>query len=113
MVLGIILAMISSVLFGASILLQHHGLQTMGKFSLKKMVMNKRWIASILIGGVGIGLYVIALKLADISTIQPVTSLNMVVTILGGVFFFKEKIGGRQWLMLLLVIAGIVLVSVS
>ncbi len=113
MVLGIIFAAIAAVLFGASVLLQHNGLQSIGKFSFKKMVMNKRWVASIVVGVVGIGLYVLALKLDPISTIQPVTSLNMVVTILGGVFFFKERIGGRQWLMLLLVIVGIVLVSVS
>ena len=113
MSLGIILAVASSILFGISILLQHHGLQSMKKFSFKKMLMNPRWIASMVVGVVGIGLYVFALKIADISTVQPVTSLNMVVTILGGVLFFKEKIGGRQWLMLLLVIVGIVLVSVS
>jgi len=111
MSLGIILAVIAAVFFGISVAMQKYGLKSLKKFTIKGMVTNKRWILSIVIGVIGILLYLVALNLADLSTVQPVTALTLVIPVIAGVAFFKEKIGGFEWALLVLVIVGIVLVS--
>ncbi len=111
MSLGIILALVAAVFFGISVAMQKYGLKSMSKFSIGGMVKNKKWIASLLIGVVGILLYLIALNQADLSVVQPITALTLVIPVIAGVIFFKEKIRRTEWLMLALVVIGIVLVS--
>src|SRR3989338_4973586 len=113
MSLGIFLAVVAATLFGISVSLQKYGLKSLKKFSLKGMATNKKWIVSMVIGVVGILLYLVALNLADISVVQPLTALTLVIPVIAGVAFFKEKIGGMEWALLALVIIGVVLVSVS
>ena len=113
MSLGIVLAIIASVCFGISVALQKYGLKSLKKFSFKGMATNKRWMLSIVIGIVGILLYLVALNLADLSVVQPLTSLTIIIPVIAGVTFFKEKIGGVKWALLALVIVGVILISMS
>ena len=113
MILGIVLALVASVCFGISVALQKYGLKSMKKFSFAAMVKNKRWIFALVIGIVGILLYLVALNLADLSLVQPLTSLTIIIPVIAGVAFFKEKIGGIKWALLALVIIGVVLISIS
>ncbi len=113
MVLGIALSIAASILFGISIVLQKYGLKKIKKFSVKNFIYSKTWLLGILIGMGGIIVYIIALSLADLSTVQPVTALTLIIPVIAGVFLFKEKVGRFEWILLCLVIFGIILVSLS
>ena len=113
MILGIVLAIVASVCFGISVALQKYGLKSMKTFSFAGMVKNKRWILALLIGIVGILLYLAALNLADLSVVQPLASLTIIIPVIAGVLFFKEKIGGIKWALLALVVIGVILISIS
>ena len=113
MSLGIVLAVVAALFFGVSVAMQKYGLESMEKFSIGSMIKNKKWITSLFIGLVGIILYLVALNQADLSVVQPITALTLVIPVIAGVVFFKEKIRRLEWLMLALVVAGIVLVSAS
>lgn len=113
MSLGIALSIISAALFGASIAMQKYGMGSMKKFSFSGMIKNKVWLAALGIGVIGLIFYLAALSLADLSTVQPMTALTLVVPVISGVFFFKEKVGRLEWVLLAMVIGGIFLVSIS
>ena len=110
---GIILSIIAALAFGVSIALQKYSMKSVGRFSFKRIARNRVWLAALAIGIIGILMYLAALNMADLSTVQPVTSLTLAVPVLAGVFFFKEKLGGFEWALLALVVLGIVLVSIS
>ena len=111
MFLGIILSVAASILFGISVAMQKYGMASMKKFSLKKMAKNGKWVLSIAIGIAGIILYLASLNMADLSLVQPISSLTFVIPVISGILFFKEKLRGVQWALLALVIIGIILVS--
>lgn len=113
MVLGIALSIIASVLFGISIVLQKCGLRGIKKFSFKSFLGNKMWASGVAIGILGILAYLAALSVADLSTVQPVTALTLIIPVVSGVFLFKEKVGKFEWSLLCLVAIGIILVSLS
>ena len=112
MVLGIVLSVIAAVCFGISVAIQKYSLVDMKDFSIKKMAKNKKWGFAFLVGIVGIVIYLAALNLEQISTVQPITSLSLVIPIIAGIIWFKEKLEVKKWLFLVLVLAGIVLVSI-
>ena len=112
MVLGLSLSILAAACFGISIAIQKYSLSSMKNFSFKQMVEDKKWILAFLIGIVGIIIYLAALNLEEISTVQPLTSLSIVIPIIAGVAFFKERLEVKKWLFLVLVLAGIVLVSI-
>ncbi len=113
MVLGIILSVVASILFGLSIVLQKYGIKDIQKFTLQAFLLNKTWMSGITVGVMGILVYVVALNMADLSTVQPVTALTLVIPVVAGVSLFKEEVGKLEWVLLSMVILGIVLVSLS
>lgn len=113
MVLGIILSGVAAILFGISIAIQKYSLNTTEKFSLKIILRNTKWMGAVAVGFVGVLTYVVALNLENISTVQPIASANIIITILAGFLFFKEKLEVKKWLFLVLTVIGIFLVSLS
>ncbi len=89
--------------------IQKHTLH--GGFSLARMFRSPAWLVSILISGIGILAYLTALRTLPLSTVQPVLSAYLVIPVLAGAFIFKERIGGKQWLAVGLLIAGVMLLS--
>jgi len=112
MVLGIALSIVASICFGVSVAIQKYSLSEMKNFSIKQMIKNKKWISAFLVGIVGVIIYLVALNLEPISTVQPLTSLSFIIPIIAGIAFFKEKLEVKKWAFLVLVLAGIVLVSI-
>lgn len=109
---GAILAVISAVLFGISLAMQKYAVGAMKKFSIGAMAKNKTWLIALLVGVAGILVYLVALNMADLSAVQPLTSLSVVIPILIGVALFKEKMEVKKWLFALILLAGIVIASV-
>jgi transporter family protein len=64
-----------------------------------------------LLGGGGNVAFYMALGGGSASTVVPLTSLSPLVTVLVGVVFLKERLGGRQYAGLVLALAAIYLLS--
>ncbi len=110
-VLGILLAIVAFICFGSAIAVQKFSMGSMKKFNIIKMVTNKIWLSSIAVSLVGVVSYLISLSSAPLTTVQPIVSASIVVPIIAGFIFFKEKMEVRQWLVVAVLIAGIILVS--
>jgi len=111
--LGILLALLSAIFFGVAVAIQKYAFQDLKKFSLSGMATNGRWILSMVIGLSGLVIYVIALSIDDLSTVQPVASIYLLIPIFTGAFIFKEHIGGKKWSLIGLFLIGMLLVSLS
>ena len=88
-----------------------YSMGTLKKFTLEGMVRNKRWLLALIVGLIGVITYVMAMIVAPLSTVQPILSFSMVIPILIGAALFKEKLEGWRWLFVLVLLAGIFLVS--
>jgi len=108
--LGLLLSVFAAVLFGFSTVLQKHCLRGLPRVSFKKVIKNKLWLLSLLIGLTGIFFYLAALKCAEISIVQPMLSISIAIPVLVGWFRFGERIGFR-WVHILLIIAGVLMLS--
>ena len=110
--LGIALSLITAFLFGLSATMQKYAIAKMkGKFSFKKMLFNVRWLGATCIGLFGIIAYVFAMRYAPLSTVQVFLALSIVVPIIAGFMFFKEKLSTREWICVVLILAGIALTA--
>ena len=55
---------------------------------------------------------IIPLKIAPISTVQPIVSSSFIIPVLTGILFLKEKLEVKKWILIGMIIIGILLVSV-
>ena len=109
--LGIALAVLTATLFGISVALFKYSLGAIGKFTIKAMVKNRKWLLALAVGLIGVITYIMAMIAAPLSTVQPVLSFSMVIPILVGAVWFKEKLEVWRWLCVLVLVAGIFLVG--
>jgi drug/metabolite transporter (DMT)-like permease len=109
--LGILLVVLASVFYGVSASMQRHSVGSLERFGIRKMARHRVWIFSIFLGAIGIILYIFALTFESLVTIQPILSISIIIPIISGVVFFKEKLVKRQWISILFILAGIILVS--
>lgn len=109
--LGVILAILAAILFGISTGMQKYSLERISKFSIRKMLFNKKWFSSLIVGGIGILFYLFAMRIAELSLVQSIISLTLIVQVLIGFAFFKEKLGVIEWLAIIMVVAGVLLIA--
>ena len=109
--LGIALAILSATLFGISVALFKHSLGHLEHFTIKDMLRHKKWLGALIVGLVGVVTYIMAMIAAPLSTVQPMLSFSMVIPILVGAALFKEKLEVWRWLFVIVLLAGIFLVS--
>lgn len=105
--LGVLLSFIMALCYGISATLQKYAVSSMKKFSFRKLFKNGKWLASMVIGALGSLSYLLALRVTPISTIQVFLSLSIVIPIVAGFLFFKEKMKVVQWLCVVMIIAGV------
>ena len=108
----ILISLTFAILFGASSAIQKYSLDSMKKFSVKKMVENWKWLASLVIGGLGILVYLFALKNFPLFIVQPFVAIAMLVPIACGVLYFNEKLNMYEIIGIVLVIVGVIWVSI-
>lgn len=108
---GIVLALLTSLIFGVSVTLQKHSLRNIELFTIKGILSHRMWLLALLIGFSGVGVYILAMNYAPLSTVQPILAMSMIIPIISGVIFFNERQEVHKWLFVILVIAGIALVS--
>ena len=108
--LGILLPILAAIFFGSSTALQKYCLNDLKKFSLRELVKRRMWLASLLLGFIGILLYVSAMKYGSISLVQPLLSISILIPVFVGWFWFGEK-AGTGWVHIILILTGVVLLS--
>ena len=111
--LGVVLALLTALLFGLSGLGQKAALPSAQRFRYRDLARNKRWLASVALGCLGALSYLAALSLAPLSSVMPILSASFVVPVVGGAALLKERVSKRQWLCVVVLVAGVALVTVS
>ncbi len=107
--LGVVLSLIVAVCYGISATLQKYAVSSMKKFSFSILFRNKRWLISMIFGGVGTVTYLIAMKIAPLLTVQIFLAISIVIPIISGFVFFKEELRLMEWLCVALIITGVFL----
>ncbi len=110
--LGIILSLVAAVCYGISAAMQKHAVAKITakkRFSFRRLLKNARWYASLGVGGIGILAYLTAMIYAPLSTVQVFLSLTLVISVLAGFMFFKERMKVKEWLCVVMIIAGVFL----
>ncbi|MFH0836554.1 MAG: hypothetical protein V1870_00325 [Candidatus Aenigmatarchaeota archaeon] len=111
--LDIILSIIVACCYGISASIQKYSLSAMINFSIKNMVKNKIWLFSMLIGFIGIFLYIFTLRFVALNTIQPLLALSMIIPILVGILAFREKPCIYESIGIILIIVGVIWITIG
>jgi len=115
--LGLVAAVAASVAFNVGIVLQaadarrepaDEGLRLS---LLTHLARRRRWIAGLLLGGVGFGLQVVALSLAPFVVVQPVLAAGLLLMLYLGVRMLGERVGWAEVVGVLGITAGIGLLA--
>lgn len=109
--IGVALSLATALLFGASVAIFKHSMGKHAEFSIGMILKNRKWLAGLVIGLIGVVTYVFAMALSPLTTVQPIISFSMVIPIIAGAFIFKEKMEGWRWLLVAVLAAGIILVA--
>jgi multidrug transporter EmrE-like cation transporter len=107
--LGVLLSLIVAVCYGISAAMQKYAISRMERFSFRRLFKNARWLAALLVGFVGTITYLLAVKIAPLSTVQVFLSLSIIIPILVGASLFKEYLRKSEWLCVCLILVGICL----
>ncbi len=115
--LGLIVAAAASIAFNVGVVLQavdarrapaRDGLRLS---LLAHLARHRRWIGGFLLGGVGVGLQVLALSWAPFVVVQPMLAAGLLLVLYLGVRMLGERVGGAEVAAVAAVIAGIGLLA--
>ncbi len=115
--LGLIAAVAASVAFNVGIVLQaadarsEPAAEGLRLSLLTHLARRRRWIAGLLLGGVGFGLQVVALSLAPFVVVQPVLAAGLLLMLYLGVRMLGERVGWAEVVGVLGITAGIGLLA--
>jgi drug/metabolite transporter (DMT)-like permease len=116
-VLGLVAAAAASVAFNVGVVLQaadarlepeREGLRLS---LLANLAQRRRWIAGFLLGGIGVGLQILALSLAPFVVVQPMLAAGLLLVLYLGVRMLGERVGAAEVAGVVGVIAGIGLLT--
>jgi uncharacterized membrane protein len=121
----VLLAILASVCYGVSVVFQKKGIERISgkkikwfkKYSINwkfvKKILNKYFLSGIGIGFIGSLIYLKAMSVGEVSIILPLTHISILVTWVLSISYLKEKVGSREWLALVLIFLGALLLSVT
>lgn len=115
--LGLILAAAASVAFNVGIVLQaadarrEPAAEGLRLSLLAHLLRRRRWVAGLLLGGVGFGLQVAALSLAPFVVVQPVLAAGLLLMLYLGVRMLGERVGWAEVAGVVGITAGIGLLA--
>lgn len=113
--LAVLLTVLASVTFAVASVIQHRavgdaaGPRAGSKLSgsqLLSVIRNPRWLAGLLITGVGAGMQVVALMMAPVTVVQPIGVLAVPWTILLAARVAQRAITPAMWLATAATVAG-------
>ncbi len=115
--LGLVAAVAASVAFNVGVVLQaadarrepaEEGLRLS---LLTHLLHRRRWVAGLLLGGLGFGLQVVALSLAPFVVVQPVLAAGLLLMLYLGVRMLGERVGPAEVAGVIGITAGIGLLA--
>jgi drug/metabolite transporter (DMT)-like permease len=114
LVVGLSLALVSTLALNAGFLLQHSAAHDMPRIDVRRLrrsvvafVHSPRWLVGFAAGIVGWGSYIAALALAALSLVQTVTASGVAVLALLAVAFAGAHLTRREWRGVALVVVGL------
>jgi drug/metabolite transporter (DMT)-like permease len=117
LLLGLACAAAASIAFNVGIVLQAADArqaprsQSLRLSLVAHLALRRRWIAGLLLGGVGFGLQVVALSLAPFVVVQPVLAAGLLLVLYLGVRMLGERVGRTEIAGVLGITAGIGLLA--
>jgi drug/metabolite transporter (DMT)-like permease len=115
--LGLIAAAAASVAFNVGVVLQaadarrEPAAEGLRLSLLAHLLRRRRWVAGLLLGGVGFGLQVVALALAPFVVVQPVLAAGLLLMLYLGVRMLGERVGPAEVAGVIGITAGIGLLA--
>lgn len=110
-ILGIVLSLISTLMFNYSPILEKQALTTMDEVSfskignsIKKMMGNKRWLFGFIIGYAGAIPYIIAVYYVGIVVVQPLANFGFILLVLMAKKYLDENLDKITKIVLILMI---------
>jgi uncharacterized membrane protein len=120
LIVGLILALVTAAAFNWSWVAQHSITSKLPKLSVRHpwrsygiLFGNRRWLFAFMVGIVGWGLYILALKLAPLSLVQTVSAGGLALLAVLAQRAEGVPLPRREWAGILLAVAGLVFLSVS
>lgn len=104
---GIVFALLVPVFTGLALVLQR---RAHIKFNLRNVFKSRLWLSGMFLDIVGFLLYAMALSLERISIVQPLMALSLAVTAVVERLVRQSKNNALDYMAVLLIIIGIVLV---
>ncbi len=117
--LGIVVAVCSVALYDLGYVLEKQALAELPPLSRRTASMlvavarSPRWVAGFVAMLSGLGLQVVALTLAPVSVVQPLLAAGVLGVVVAGRTVLGERLGRRDWLAVVLVLAGVVTIALS
>jgi hypothetical protein len=117
--LGIVAAVMASLLYNTSIALQAlEARGVSGEHSLRpsligRLVRNRRWLGATALGLAGWPLEIVALLLAPLTVVQPCLASGLILLLWLGVTRLEERPGGREVVAVSAIIAGVAGVALA
>ena len=109
---AILLVIISSVLAAfSSILLKKASEKRL--LHIKSLMTNYHLFGAVALYGLGISVFVVALKGGDLSVLYPLSSLGYVWASLGSIKFLGEKMNKSKWTGVILIIIGVTFIGIG
>ena len=109
---SIILVIIACIIGAYGGILLKKGADTL-KFKFKAMIRNKFLINGVLLYGLSIVLYIIALKGGELSILYPLVSTTYIWIAIFSQKLLKEKMNKYKWLGIALILIGVSLIGIG
>ena len=120
MLFGIVLAIVSAILFNTGFVIEKRALHRMPEVHADRTVHMVRtligtplWLGGFALSLLGIGVNVLALSRAPLSVVQPVVAAGIVWLLLLSHFSLKEHLGRIEWVGMAIVFTALVCIGVS
>ena len=113
MIVAVTLAVLSAFLAGLSVTMQKAGIMTAKAFSARDLLSSKRWLLSVCLAGTSFVLYTAALGMERLSVIQPLLAASVIFAAVASHHINMEKLTIKGALAVVLVFAGVLLLSVG
>ncbi len=120
-----LLAICASIFWGMGIALQKKGIDasfpkiSLAKFFsqifliVKTLLQNSVWAIGLFCMFCGMGFFAYALAAGDISIVQPMVNLTIVVATLAGVIFLHEKVSPMEWVGIGVMLIGVFFIALE
>ncbi len=111
---AIVLTLIASTCMNLGLVLQKKAVSQPG-WRLERFYHSPLWCAGmgLLVGGYGLFILANSFKAAPISLLQPIFAFGLLVVAFMAVLYLKERFGPLEWLGVVLLITGVVLLGLS